>query len=290
MADATLAPTTAAPTPGRRQSVRRARPTPTSLGLRAIVLLYVGVLVLLPVGVLAYRTFQPGLSEFFDALSDPYAQHAFRVTLIVSVWALVINTVFGVVAALLLARYDFPGKRLLNAFIDLPVAVSPIVVGLAFVLVFGSGGWFGSFFTTGPVQIIGATTGMVLVTVFVSLPLVVRAILPVLEQAGTDQELAANSLGAHGFTTFRRITLPTIRAALTYGVVLSLARCIGEYGAVLVVSGNILGSTETVPLRIDNLLTQDQNKNGAYALSFVLILIAFAAILISAYIRRRQAK
>jgi sulfate transport system permease protein len=289
VADQTLAPTLM-PASTAPRGARRARPTATSLSLRTIVLLYVGVLVLLPVGVLFYRAFQPGLGKFFDALSTPGAGHAFEVTGIVAGWALVINTVFGVLAALLLARYDFPGKRLFNAFIDLPVAVSPIVVGLAFVLVFGNGGWFGSTFVTGTFQVIGAKPSMVMVTVFISLPLVVRAVLPVLEQAGTDQELAASSLGANGVTVFWRITLPSIRAALSYGVVLALARCIGEYGAVLVVSGNILGKTETAPLWIDNELVNDQDTTAAYAVSFVLILIAFAAILISAYIRRRQAK
>ena len=258
--------------------------------MRTIVLLYVGILVLVPVGILVYRTFQPGVGKFFTALADPYAQHAFRETLIVGLWAVAINTVFGVVVALLLARHDFPGKSVLSAFIDLPVAVSPIVVGLAFVLVFGNGGLFGSAFATGPFQVIGAKPGMVLVTVFLSLPLVVRAVLPVLEQAGTDQEKAASSLGASGFTTFRRITLPIIRPALSYGVVLCTARCIGEYGAVLVVSGNILGKTETAPLYVYNELTNDQNHEGAYSVAFALVLIAFAAILISAYIRRRQAK
>lgn len=269
---------------------RRAKATPASLSMRTVVLLYVGVLVLLPVVILFYKTFQPGFGRFFTALADPYAQHAFRETFIVAVWAVVINTVFGVVVALLLARYDFPGKGALSGFIDLPVAVSPIVVGLAFVLVFGNGGLFGTAFTTGAFQVIGAKPGMVLVTVFLSLPLVVRAVLPVLEQAGTDQEKAANSLGASPLTTFRRITLPVILPALSYGVVLCTARCIGEYGAVLVVSGNIIGRTETAPLYVYNQITNDQNKQAAYSVALALVLIAFAAILLSAYIRRRQAK
>jgi sulfate transport system permease protein len=272
--------------PGTRQ----ARPTAVSYSARTIALLYVAVLVLVPVVVLIYRTFEPGLTKFFNALNDPLTRHAFEVTGIVAVWAVVINTVFGVAVALLMSRYRFPGKQLLSAFIDLPVAVSPIVVGLAFILVFGAGGWFGSAFTSGPLQVQYAKTGMVLVTVFVSLPLVVRAVLPVLEQAGNDQELAAASLGAHAYTTFWRITLPTIRAALTYGVVLSVARCIGEYGAVLVISGNVTGQTETASLRVYNVLQQDQDTDASYALAFVLILIAFIAIVISAYIRRRQAK
>jgi sulfate transport system permease protein len=286
MAEITFAPAD----PKLTKNLRRGRRSTASYSMRTIALLYVGVLVVVPVVILFYRTFQPGLSEFFDALKDPYAQHAFQVTFIVTIWAVVINTIFGVAVAMLLSRHDFPGKSLLNAFIDLPVAVSPIVVGVAYVLVFGNGGWFGNAFTSGPLQIIGAKPGMVLVTVFLSLPLVVRALIPVLEQAGTDQEKAANSLGASGLVTFRRITLPVIRGALSYGVVLCTARCIGEYGAVLVVSNNILGQTETAPLHVYNEIVQDQDTNAAYAVAFVLVLIAFAAILLSAYIRRRQTK
>jgi sulfate transport system permease protein len=265
----------------------RRRPTAGSLGLRAVAMLYVGVLVLIPVGVIFFRTFQPGLTSFFDALSDPDTQHAFQVTAIVAGSAVVINTVFGVAVAILLARYRFPGRRLLSAFIDLPVAVSPIVVGLALLLVFGPTGWFGPFLERNGVTVIAAKPGMILATAFVSLPLVVRAIVPVLEQAGLEQEQAAASLGANAVARFRRITLPTIRVALTYGVVLSIARCIGEYGAVLVVSRNIAGDTETAALRISNEIENSQDYASAYAITFVLMLIAFAAILASAWIRRR---
>jgi sulfate transport system permease protein len=285
VADVLLAP---APVRTTRKAVSRARPTAASLGLRTVALLYVGILVLLPVIVIFYRTFQPGLAEVVDALREPDAQHAFQVTAIVAGSAVVINTVFGVAVALLLARYRFPGRRLLSAFVDLPVAVSPIVVGLALVLVFGPTGWFGPFLERNGVQVIAAKPGMVLATAFVSLPLVVRAVVPVLEQSGLDQEQAAASLGADAFTRFRRITIPTIRVALTYGVVLSIARCIGEYGAVLVVSNNIEGETETAPLRIGNLIDNEQDYNSAYAITLVLMLIAFAAILVSAWIRRRK--
>ncbi len=258
-------------------------------GLRTIVLLYVGLLVLVPVASLLYRTFRPGLGEFFDAISDRNAVHAYEVSAVVTVWSVVINIVFGVTVAVLLARHRFPGKRLLSAFIDLPVAVSPIVVGLAIVLVYGPNGWFGVSDPAGTgLQITGAKPGMVLATVFVSLPLVVRAIVPVLEQAGIEQEQAAASLGAHAAARFWRITLPTIRVALTYGVVLCLARCLGEYGAVLVVSNNVEGQTETAPLRIGNLIQNEQNYDAAYAITFMLMLVAFAAIVASALIRRRR--
>jgi sulfate/thiosulfate transport system permease protein len=286
MADLALAPTTAPPI--RTAPSRRGTPTTAASWVRRIVVVvFVGILVLLPVGLLVYRTFEPGLNEFFNALSDPATEHAFKVTAIVAGSALVINTVFGVGVAILLTRYRFPGRRLLNALIDLPVAVSPIVVGLALILVFGPTGWFGSLDRGLGIQVINAKPGMVLATVFVSMPLVVRAVAPVLVQAGMEQEHAAASLGANAFTRFRRITLPTIRIALAYGVVLSLARCIGEYGAVLVVSGNIQGQTETAPLRINNLY-ENFEVNQANAITFVLMLIAVIAILIGALIRHRQ--
>jgi sulfate transport system permease protein len=253
-------------------------------GLRAIALGYVGLLVLVPVVVILYRTFRPGVAGFVDALGTPDAQHAFEVSAVVAGSAVLINTVFGVAVAVLLARYRFPGRRLLSAFIDLPVAVSPIVVGLALVLVYGPTGWFGPLTAD---HVIAAKPGMILATAFVSLPLVVRALVPVLEQVGLEQDQAAASLGADAVARFRRITLPTIRVALTYGVVLSIARCIGEYGAVLVVSNNIEGATETAPLRISNLVENEQDYHSAYAITVVLILISFAAILAAAWIRHR---
>lgn len=250
--------------------------------------LYVGVLALVPVFVVLYRTFHPGLSTFFAALTTRQAVHAFELSGIVAVLAVVINTVFGIGVGILLARHRFPGKRLLSAFIDLPIAVSPIVVGLALVLIYGPSGWLGPSLQGAGFAVIGAKPGMVLATVFVSLPLVVRAIVPVLEQVGVEQEQAAASLGAGAVARFRRITLPTIRVALTYGVVLCFARCLGEYGAVLVVSGNVEGKTETAPLRIGNLVQNEQDYNSAYAITFVLILLALVAMVMSAWIRRRK--
>jgi sulfate transport system permease protein len=266
----------------------RERATPVGMGLRTIAVLYVGILVMLPAGVLCYRTFQPGLAVFFDALRDPYAQHAFQMTAIIAGVSVLINAVFGVAMGVVLARYDFPGRGLLSAFVDLPIAVSPIVVGLALILVFGPQGWFGPVENSAGVTVIDAKPGMILATVFVSLPLVVRAIVPVLQQAGPEQEQAAASLGANAVQRFVRVTLPTIRIALAYGVVLSLARCIGEYGAVLVVSGNIAGVTETAPLRVGHLVQDELDTQSAYAITFVLMLISVAAILVGAFIRRRK--
>jgi sulfate/thiosulfate transport system permease protein len=278
--DALVAPTQSPPVAARTGRSR--------WGLRTIAVLYVGILVLLPVVLVIWRTFRPGLSEFFNALSQAQTVHAFKLTAIVAGIAVVINTVFGVGVALLLARYRFPGRGLLSAFIDLPVSISPIVVGLALILVYGHGGWLGSAVGSVGISIIGSIPGMVLATVFVSLPLVARAIIPVLENEGTDQEQAAQSLGASALTRFLRITLPTIRAAAAYGIVLSIARCLGEYGAVLVVSGNIEGQTETATLRIDNLYETDLDANAAYAVTFVLVAIAVLAIVVITVIRRRQ--
>lgn len=259
-----------------------------SYSLRAIVVVYVGVLVLVPLALVVWRAFSPGLGEFFDALRDPETVHAFELTFVVAISAVLINTVFGIGMALLLARYHFIGRRVLSTVVDLPVSISPIVVGLALVLVYGSQGWFASPLTHLGITIIGAVPGMVIATVFVSLPLVVRAIVPVLEEAGTDQEQAARCLGASSFTTFRRITLPTMRWALAYGLVLSLARCMGEYGAVLIVSGNIEGQTETATLRIDNLYEQSQQTDAAYAITFILIAVAVLAIVAITVIRPRE--
>jgi len=285
VADAIVAPPRIVgdPSIGRRKNTGR-----SALGLRLIATLYVAVLVLLPVVLIIWRTFKPGLSEFFDALSQTETTHAFELTAIVAGSAVVLNTIFGIGVALLLARYRFPGRGLLSAFIDLPVSISPIVVGLALILVYGHGGWLGGTVATIGISVIGSIPGMVLATVFVSLPLVARAVIPVLENEGTEQEQAAQSLGANALSRFVRITLPTIRTAAAYGVVLSFARCLGEYGAVLVVSGNFEGQTETATLRIDNLYELDLNADAAYAVTFVLVAVAVAAIVLISFIRRRQ--
>jgi sulfate transport system permease protein len=270
-----------------RRPRRRERVAGSVVGLRTIALGYVTLLVLLPVGVLCYRAAKPGVGTVLDTLRDPIAQHAFEVTFVVAGISVLIDTLFGVAVAILLVRYRFPGRRLLSALIDLPIAVSPIVVGLALVLVYSPTGWFGPFEESHGIAVIDAKPGMVLATVFVSLPLVARAIIPVLEQVGTEQDQAAASLGANAVTRFRRITLPTIRIALAYGMVLALARCIGEYGAVLVISGNISGQTQSATVLIGDDF-QQFNRDQGYAIAFVLVLIAFAAILLGGYIRRRQ--
>jgi sulfate transport system permease protein len=252
--------------------------------MRIVTVAYLAVLLVIPVGLIGWRTFAGGLQPVIDALTSDDFVHALRLTVVVAVCAVVLNTVFGITVALLLVRGRFWGKRLLSAVIDLPLAVSPVVVGLALILVYGSHAPAGGWIERHGVQIIFATPGMVAATVFVSLPLVVRAIVPVLQEFGEEQEQAAHTLGASRWTTFRRITLPSIRWALAYGIVLCLARALGEYGAVAVVSGRIVGQTQTVTLYVE----QEYNnfdQPGAYAAATVLALIAIVALLVTKLLR-----
>jgi sulfate transport system permease protein len=255
-------------------------------GLRTVVLVYLTFLLVLPVVVILYRTLQHGLSPVIDTLTTSEAAHAYEITLIVALCAVALNTVFGVGAAILLVRHRFPGRRVLDALIDLPIAVSPVVVGLALTLVYGSKTSFGGWLTAHGIQVIFSLPGMVMATSFVALPLVVRAVAPVLEEIGEEQEQAAATLGANGFQRFMRITLPSIRGALAYGVVLSLARSLGEFGAVAVVSGRIIGKTETVPLYVLDLYN-NFNQTGAYAAATSLVLVAVIALVASRFLRPR---
>ncbi|GAB2468002.1 ABC transporter permease family protein [Jatrophihabitans fulvus] len=261
--------------------------------LRVVALAYLGGLVALPVFTVVQRTFASGAGTVWDVVtSDPEFLAAVRLTAVVAGIAVVANTVFGVGMALLLTRYEFRGRRLLNTFIDLPLAISPVVVGVALVLVFGQTGWFGPALEDIGVQVIFSTPGMVLGTVIVALPLVIREVVPVLEESGTDQEQAARSLGAGGWQTFRRITLPTIKWALAYGVVLSLARSIGEFGAVRVVSQSVSGQSQTVTLWINNEYEQlgNEHKDNAFIGSFALMVVAVVFIVAIALLRPKGEK
>jgi sulfate transport system permease protein len=259
------------------------------ISLRLLVIGYVGALVLLPLAVVLWRTVGQGAGTFIDAVTGPEALHAYRLTLLVAGAAVLLNTVFGIGTALLLARFRFAGKAILNALIDLPVSVSPIVVGLALILVYGwQTGWFGPVLQGLGWQVIFAAPGMIVATTFVSLPLVLREVLPVLLEAGTEQEQAARSLGASAPQRLRRITLPTIKWALAYGVVLSLARCLGEFGAVRVVSGDVVGQTQTVTLLVDG--RAEQFEAGSYQLSVVLILVSALCIVAISVIRPKESR
>ena len=262
-----------------RRGSKRAR-----IGLRVIALVYLAFLLVIPVGLIFWRTFENGVGPVIDALTEPDAIHAFKVTFQVAFFAVLGNAVFGVIAAMLLVRGRFPGKGIFDALIDLPMAVSPVVVGLSLILVYGRNTSVGSWFTDRGFDIIFATPGMVMATIFVSLPLVVREVAPVLEEIGTEQEQAAWTLGANGVQTFRRITLPSIRWALAYGVVLTLARCIGEFGAVAVVSGRIVGRTQTLTLYVEQQF-RGFDQTAAYAVSVSLAVIAIVSLVLTNLLR-----
>lgn len=254
---------------------------------RLIVATYLSLLVIWPVSLVVVRTFEvPGTLS--GALADPAVTSALRLTAIVAVTAVVINTVFGVGVSLLIVRYRFPGRRLLNALIDLPLSVSPVVIGLALLLAYGPlNGTFGPALNAAGIQVIFSTPGIVMATAFVSLPLVIREVIPVLEEVGTDQEQAAKSLGAGRLQTFRRITVPSIRWGLIYGVVLSLARSLGEFGAVKIVSGNITQQTQTATLVVEDKYLEFE-QSTAYATSFLLTLIAVAALVVVTILRPKE--
>jgi sulfate transport system permease protein len=219
------------------------------------------------------RAFGDGIGPAWDAVTTPEAQHAFYMTMIMVLFAVPANTLFGVFLALALVRGRWPGKRLVNVLVDLPFAVSPVVVGLSLILVYGNRGWFGGLGLT----IIFSTPGMILATMFVSLPFVVREVVPVLHEIGTEQEQAARTLGASPRQTFWRITLPAIRWGVAYGVILTTARALGEFGAVSVVSGKLVGQTETLTLHVEQRF-QAFDLTGAYAASVVLALMAVVVI------------
>jgi len=251
------------------------------LTLRTVALGYLALLLVVPIGMVFYRALENGIGPAWDAVTTPPAQHAFYLTCMIALVAVPLNAVFGVACAWLLARYEFRGKRLLDALVDLPFAISPVVVGLALILVWGRDGWFSS------TSVIFSTPGMILATIFVSLPFVVREVEPVLREEGIDQEQAAQTLGANAFQVLRRITLPTIRWGLTYGVILATARALGEFGAVAIVSGKISGRTETLTLFVEDRF-QSLDLAGAYAAALVLALIAVAVLALMTLIQRRH--
>ena len=241
--------------------------------LRFVGLSYLGVLLVAPVGLVFYRAFENGFDAAWDAVTTPAAKHALLVTLIIAAIAVPANTIFGIVCAIAIVRHRFPGKNLVNVIVDLPLALSPVIVGLAFLLLFGTGGWLDNL----PFDVVFALPGMVLATIFVSLPFVVREVVPVLREIGTEQEQAAATLGAGGWQTFRRVTFPAIRWAVAYGVVLTTARALGEFGAISVVSGRLIGKTESLTLHVEERY-QSFDYVGANAASVLLAMLAIATL------------
>jgi sulfate transport system permease protein len=255
------------------------------LGLRFAALGYLALLLILPVGLVFWRTFEHGLGPVWDTATTPEALHALWLTVIIAAVAVPANTVFGVVCALVIVRGRFGGRAFLNAIVDLPFALSPVVVGLALFLVYARTGWLGGWLVANGIAVIFAVPGMILATIFVSLPFVVREVVPVLREIGTDQEEAAWTLGASPLAAFRRVTLPAIRWGITYGVVLTTARAIGEFGAVSIVSGNIAGRTQTLTLHVQDRF-QAFDLTGAYTASVELALLALLTLLVMTLLRK----
>ncbi len=261
----------------------------TKLSLRTIVLLYLVLLLLLPVGFIFVRTFEHGLGVAWGWITTPAAVSAFWLSVVIAVIAVPLNTIFGVGTALILTRSKARGRGILDALIDLPFVVSPVIIGLALVLVYGHGGWFGNWFINHGLPIIYSPPGMVIATVFVSLPFCVREVAPVLLEVGNEQEQAAATLGASSWQTFWRVTLPNVKWGVLYGVILCNARAMGEFGAVSVVSGHIRGTTNTLPLHVE-ILYNEYNFAAAFACASLLALLALVTLVIKTLVERRYLK
>jgi sulfate/thiosulfate transport system permease protein len=255
--------------------------------LRVLGLGYIFLLLLLPLGLIFYKTFEHGLAPPLDAITSPDGLHALKLTLLMVAIAVPLNTVFGVGCALLLVRHRMRGNALVDAVINLPFAISPVVIGLSLFLLYGTTGWLEPGLAEAGIKVLFSVPGMVLASIFVSLPFVVRETVPVLQEIGTEQEQAASTLGANAWQTFWRVTLPAIRWGVAYGVVLTTARVLGEFGAVSVVSGSISGQTQTLPLFVEK---QYQNFNlpGAFGASVLLALLALSTLLAMNVLKRKE--
>jgi sulfate transport system permease protein len=262
-------------------------PTPAKWGLRTLAFGYLGLLLLAPVGMIFYKTFEHGIAPPIEAMTSPDALHAIWLTLLMVAVAVPLNTVFGVGCALLLVRHRWKGNAAIDAIINLPFAISPVVIGLSLFLLYGNEGWFGPTLAAWGIQVLFSTPGMILASVFVSLPFVVRETVPVLREIGAEQEQAASTLGAGAWQTFWRVTLPAIRWGVAYGVVLTTARVLGEFGAVTIVSGSISGETETLPLFVAKAFEQF-DEQAAYAGAIVLALLALTTLLLMSGFKRKE--
>jgi len=262
--------------------------TASRWGLRTLGLGYLALLLLAPLVLIFFKTFEDGISPPLDAITSPDGLHALKLTLIMVAIAVPINTIFGIGCALLLVRHKWKGNGVIDAVINLPFAISPIVIGLSLFLLYGTDGWFGPALADLGFEVLFSVPGMVLASIFVSLPFVVRETVPVLQEIGTDQEQAASTLGANAWQTFWRITLPAIRWGVAYGVVLTTARVLGEFGAVTIVSGSINGKTQTLPLFVEKQFANFQLP-GAYGASLVLALLALTTLLAMNLLKRKEA-
>ena len=261
--------------------------TGTRLTLRTVALGYLFALVVVPLLVILYRTFERGIGAFIESISTPAAISALHLSLLIVAIVVPVNVVFGVTTALALVRGRFPGRNVVQAVVDLPFAVSPIVIGVSLILLWGVDGWFGAFEQTG-VRVIFGFPGLVLATIFVTLPFVVREVEPVLQEIGDEQEQAAVTLGASRWQTLWRITLPAIRWGLTYGVVLTVARSLGEFGAVIMVSSNFPGVSQTLTLLVHSRYIDDHNTYGAYCAATLLMAIAVIVLALMTLLDRKR--
>jgi sulfate/thiosulfate transport system permease protein len=253
------------------------------IALRTTALAYLGALVAVPLGMILYRTFEDGIGAFVDSVTTPASISAIGLSLTIVAIVVPLNVVFGLVTALALARGRFPGKGLLQAVVDLPFAVSPVIVGVALILFWGNDGWLG-----GALPVIFSLPGMVLATIFVTLPFVVREVEPVLHEIGTEQEEAAATLGASKLQTFWRVTLPAIRVGVAYGVVLTVARSLGEFGALTVVAGGVPGESQSLTLLVHARYIDDHNAFGAYSASTVLMGLAILTLIVMTTLQRKR--
>jgi sulfate/thiosulfate transport system permease protein len=268
----------------------RGQQIPEELGryaLLGVALLYLAGLVALPLVVVFVEAFTKGIGSYIRALLDPYALAAMRLTLLTAAIVVPLNLAFGISAAWAIGKFEFRGKNALITVIDLPFAVSPVISGLIYVLMFGAQGWFGPWLMAHDIRIIFAVPGIVLATTFVTLPFVARELIPLMQTQGNDEEATALSLGASGWQTFRLVTLPNIRWGLLYGVLLCNARTMGEFGAVSVVSGHIRGLTNTLPLHIE-ILHSEYNYVGAFACASILALLALVTLVAKTLLERRH--
>jgi len=270
----------------------RPRPTGEPVWVRwiliAVALLFLGLFLVVPLVAVFAQAFAKGAGFYLHTLADPMTLSAIKLTFIAAGVAVPMNCVFGVAAAWAIAKFDFPGKNILTTLIDLPFAISPVISGMVYVLVFGAQGWFGPWLFAHDIKIIFAVPGIVLATTFVTFPFVARELIPLMQSQGRSEEEAARTLGARGWQTFWRVTLPNIKWGLLYGVILCNARAMGEFGAVSVVSGHIRGVTNTMPLHIQALY-DDYNSAGAFAVASVLTFLALVTIALKAWVERKGA-
>ncbi len=256
--------------------------------LGAVALGFIAILLLLPLALVFKEAFASGVAAFVNAIKEPDTLAAVKLSLIAAAIAVPLNTVFGIAAAWCIAKYDFAGKTVLVTLIDLPFSVSPVVAGLIYVLVFGAQGWFGPWLVEHNIHILFALPGIVLATIFVTFPFVARELIPLMVDQGRDEEEAAATLGATGFQTFLRVTLPNIKWGLMYGVLLCNARALGEFGAVSVVSGHIRGVTNTMPLHVQ-LLYDNYDYAGAFSVAALLAMLALLTLAIKSFLEWRYA-